>query len=183
MEMRQREARTAGEVGEGEGGRKKEKVETRKGPSGEASGSATETGGETTATETSESETEAQLPDGFTFKVRLNRRYYDVWEQMLGGENIRRAGVAWSDFRQAMEHIGFQAEKGSGSRWKFHPRGELKAMGIIVIHEPHPSSAMRVFRVHKVEACLQRRYGLHINRFEIDDRRRLQDNLSAGSPY
>ncbi|GAA5943802.1 hypothetical protein JCM10213_007721 [Rhodosporidiobolus nylandii] len=168
MEIRQRERAAAAAAGEAEHEPrvKKEKVKTRKGPSREES----QTEWETTESSASETETEAKLPEGFVFKVA--RKYYDVWEQMLGGEGVRRSDVAWQDFRQAMEHIGFQAEKGSGSRWKFHPRGELRALGTIVIHEPHPASTMRVFQVHKVEARLQRRYGLHIDRFVIDTSRR-----------
>ncbi|GAA6034042.1 hypothetical protein JCM8097_000663 [Rhodosporidiobolus ruineniae] len=150
--------------------RKREKVKTRKGPSREEQ----EQEWETTATESSASETETEvaLPEGVLFPVA--RRFYDVWEQVLGGENVRRSEVAWSDFRQAMEAIGFLAEKGTGSRWKFHPRGVLKPMGTIAFHEPHPASSMRVFQVHNVEARLKRRYGLHIGAFDIDTSRRDQ---------
>lgn len=139
--------------------RRGEKVKTRKGRAGG------EDEGETTTTE-SETEDEAarRLPEDFRFKV--SRRYYDVWEQMLGGENVRRCAsfislsfplfpssetddsslfpirsdVAWQDFMQAMEHVGFQADKGSGSRWKFHPRGELRTRGTMCVAFPSLSS-------------------------------------------
>ncbi|GAA6019940.1 hypothetical protein JCM10207_003344 [Rhodosporidiobolus poonsookiae] len=175
IRQREWEAERAQEVagtGAEAGRRRGEKVKTRKGPAGSAGatqqGRGREKEGDSTAT--SDSEREGKLPEGVLFRV--SKRAYDVWEQVLGGENVRRSDVAWSDFRQAMEQIGFHAEKGSGSRWKFHPRGVLRECGTIGIHEPHPDSKMRVFQVHKIEARLQRRYDLHIQRFEIDTTRR-----------
>ncbi|GAA5909646.1 hypothetical protein JCM6882_008454 [Rhodosporidiobolus microsporus] len=168
LEIRQRERERAAEAdaGQAQGQVRREKVKTRKGPSGEDK----EKEWETTESSASETETEAAWPEGLILKV--SKRGYDVWEQVLGGENIRRSDVAWTDFLMAMHQIGFQADKGSGSRWKFHPRGPLKHMGTIVFHEPHPASTLRVFQVHKIEARLKRRFGLHIERFELDRSRR-----------
>ncbi|GAA5820289.1 hypothetical protein JCM11251_005559 [Rhodosporidiobolus azoricus] len=164
LEIRQREMERAEAAGaESTAQRRREKVKTRKGPSAEVR----EEEWETTESSASETETESAWPEGLILKV--SKRAYDIWEQMLGAENSE---VAWVDFLMAMRQAGFQSEKGSGSRWKFHPRGPLRHMGTIVFHEPHPASALRVFQVHKIEARLKRRFSLYIDRFQLDTSRR-----------
>ena len=113
--------------------KKREKVKTRKGPSGAVeedgeTSDATVRGTSSSEWETTESESEREgLPADFKFKV--SRRVYETFELILGGDGVVRTEVAWIDFRFAMQSIGFQSMKGAGSTWKFRPPLRFRRLG------------------------------------------------------
>jgi predicted RNA binding protein YcfA (HicA-like mRNA interferase family) len=46
------------------------------------------------------------------------------------------SNIKWDELKNALEHLGYEMLKGSGSRRKFFHKGKN---ALIICHQPHPS--------------------------------------------
>lgn len=73
-----------------------------------------------------------------------------------------------------MNFIGWTPDRGSGSSWKFRPRGQLRLNESITIHEPHPDATQRINQVRWTGSRLKRMCKLLIKLFIL-----LNDELTT----
>ncbi|KAL5121695.1 hypothetical protein ACEQ8H_000382 [Pleosporales sp. CAS-2024a] len=102
----------------------------------------------------------------------VDQRTYKVFKTMfftpVSSVGDLPKAIKWAEFKRAMVHIGFTAEKLQGSAWQFIPgHGSNGAERNIQFHEPHPDSDVPYVMAKRFGRRLGRVYGWSTESFKL----------------
>lgn len=119
---------------------------------------------------TVEDPTSQQQPPRFAVKARAYKVFSTLFYTPT--PHTQPCDVNWTDFRHAMNIIGFVSVKLHGSAWSFTPKGqghdESFQHASINFHEPHPSSKLGFMVARRYGRRLTRNYGLSGESFVLE---------------
>lgn len=93
--------------------------------------------------------TGAQLDSNY-FQLHLSRMSASA--KLIERFKTRPKDFNWGELQRMLKGMGYVESSGAGSRRKFTCDRRAK----IILHEPHPSSVLKVYQLDDVRALLER---------------------------
>ncbi|KAL2069446.1 hypothetical protein VTL71DRAFT_14125 [Oculimacula yallundae] len=108
---------------------------------------------------------EAKIPE----KVKVKKAAYEVFRSLYAGL-ANTAPIPWTRFVDAMAKVGFLSSRSGGSAVTFEPCGESRwfGSGSIVIHRPHPDSAIDAIILMEIGKRMKKWFGWDAGLFQLD---------------
>ncbi|KAL8652622.1 MAG: hypothetical protein Q9226_004193 [Calogaya cf. arnoldii] len=95
-------------------------------------------------------------------KIPVKKKAFNTFAALFGTPvaDTLPGELPWHDFKKAMVHAGFGAQKLQGSAWLF-----ASEKGNIIFHEPHPESKLPMQWARRIARRLKRNFGWTMDTF------------------